>query len=78
MGEWQPIETAPKDGSPVEVRYSDGSEEERVYWQSEGRCCMLGSRAGSYPPGWTSADIGHLPVEDITHWRPLPVSEEES
>lgn len=69
---WRPIESAPRDGTPLRVLYADGTEESGVYWQSEGRCCVLGARAGSYQPGFTSTDAGHLPVDNITHWRPLP------
>ena len=69
-GEWEPIETAPRDGTPLRVKYSDGTEEDGVYWQEEGRHCVLGSRAGSLPPGWTSTAASHLPVNDITHWCP--------
>lgn len=68
---WMPIETAPKDGTPIKVLYADGLTEEGVWWQAEGRCCVLGSRAGSLPSGWTSTEAGNLPVDDITHWQPL-------
>jgi hypothetical protein len=69
--EWQSIETAPKDGSMICAAYYNNliEYEDGVYWQTEGRCCMLGSRAGSLSSGWTSSEIG-LPVEGITHWRP--------
>lgn len=75
---WQPIESAPRDGRKLRVRYADGTEEDGVFWQQEGRCCMLGSRAGSYPPGWTSTAIGCLPVDDPTHWMPLPEPPKEA
>lgn len=71
MSTWQRIETAPKDGTPLLVKYVDGTTEEGVFWQSEGRCCMLGSRAGAHPPGWTSVEAGWLPVDSPTHWMPL-------
>lgn len=73
MSEWQPIETAPKDGTMIRVAYNDDliNFEDGVYWQSEGRHCLLGSRAGALPPGWTSSDVG-LPVDEVTHWMPLP------
>ena len=70
---WMPISTAPKDGTHLRVAY-DGdfsNPEDGVYWQSEGRCCMLGSRAGAFPPGWSSSEVG-LPVDPPTHWMPLP------
>lgn len=72
--EWMSIETAPKDGTQIRVAY-DGdlvNYEDGVYWQEEGRCCMLGRRAGSFPPGWTSWQAGNLPVDEPSHWMPLP------
>lgn len=71
--EWQPIETAPKDGTPLRVMYDNDPSmvEDGVYWQAEGRHCMLGRRAGSFPPGWTSFEAGNLPVDPPTHWVPL-------
>ena len=70
---WQPIGTAPRDGTLLRVAYGGDflDYEDGVYWQSEDRCCVLGPRAGALSPGWSSSEIG-LPVEDVTHWRPLP------
>lgn len=67
------IETAPKDGTVIVAYYDDAPEKDgdHVYWQAEGRCCVLGSRAGSFPPGWTSVLAGHLPVDAPSHWEPL-------
>lgn len=69
---WQPIETAPKDGTHIRAAYAGNFDdyEDGVFWQSEGRCCVLGSRAGAFPPGWSSSVIG-LPVDGVTHWQPL-------
>lgn len=61
----------PKEGVHVRVRYENGDTEDGVYWEAETRCCMLGSRAGSFPDGFTSSEAGGLPVEDVTHWQPL-------
>ncbi|SEG64562.1 hypothetical protein SAMN04488115_108106 [Bosea lathyri] len=65
---WQAIDSAPKDGTPFEALYDDGSTEEGVYW-AEARQCILGSRAGERGPGCMSTEVG-LPV-DPTHWRPI-------
>ena len=32
---------------------------------------MLGVPQGSKGPGWVSTEAGGLPVENITHWKPL-------
>lgn len=66
---WQPIDTAPKDGKPLRVLYEDGCEEDGVYWSPE-RYCMLGAPQGSCGPGWVSEEAGNLPVDGITHWMP--------
>jgi len=72
MSTWMDISGAPKDGRKIRVIYDndESSYEDGVYWQAEGRCCILGARAGAYPPGWTSSAIG-LPVEP-TKWMPIP------
>lgn len=68
---WQPASTAPKDGTKMTVLYVSGDTEDNVYWQNEGRHCMLGPRNGSYPPGFTSTNAGNLPVDEVTHWKPM-------
>ncbi len=73
MSKWIPVsERLPIAMQKVRVLYEDGGEEDNVYWETETRCCMLGSRAGSFPDGFTSSEAGGLPVEDVTHWMPLP------
>ncbi len=70
---WELIGQAPRDGTPIEVLYEDGTSEAGVYW-SETRQCVLGARAGERGPGWVSPEAGHLPVGDdpaITHYRRL-------
>lgn len=73
MEEWQLMETAPRDGTEIEV-----IEGGTVFW-SERPVCMLGSRNGGFPPGWaTGHNSGtdyNLPVDPPTHWRPLQASE---
>ena len=67
-----PIETAPRDGTEIEV-LEDG-EWQPVMWSNE-RCCILGARAGAFPPGWATSPACNtdlnLPVDvNPTHWRP--------
>ena len=61
MGEWQPIETAPKDGTVVLI-YSpaDGVMSSHLHW---------GNWQGMV---WRS--VGHVDFERSkpTHWMPLP------
>lgn len=60
---WQPIETAPKDGTPVDV------------WRAIGERCTnmrrvrLGRNNVFYVP---AGEYGYSCVRDATHWMPLP------
>jgi len=38
MSEWQPIETAPTDGTPVDLWHRDGFRITEVWWDSEDEC----------------------------------------
>lgn len=74
--DWQPIETAPKDGTPIRGLYDDGRPEDEaiedgLYW-SEERYCILGAPQGSMGPGWVSREAGDLPVDAPAYWMPLP------
>lgn len=59
MSGWQPIETAPKDGTIVRIFYEDGVQSER-YWK-RGWCKDI---------GWPAASNYRL--AKATHWHPLP------
>lgn len=62
---WQPIETAPKDGTPIL-----GCRSTWVY-----PSCMVWLDGPSLIPGWHSFDVsaqGRKPYSP-THWMPLPV-----
>ncbi len=75
---WQPIETAPKDGTEI--------------WLSARRGCLVGWwETGREFPGsdhfndWCAAhltadghDAGYDLVTGVTHWRPLPAQPKES
>ena len=64
MSEWKPIETAPKDGTPVLVAWS-GLSFHPVVAHYEG--CLWGT---------LSAGFGFEPLCAPTHWMPLPPSPE--
>jgi len=71
MNEWQPIETAPKDGSDVLVYCSDTGEQMTAYWDTE----AVAACNPSLPlPLWCYARwINNEPIYCIpTHWMPLP------
>jgi hypothetical protein len=61
VNEWQPIETAPTDGTLVDlwsrVRLTD------CRWESE-------PYAHGIPWGWTNSAFGR--IMNATHWRPIP------
>lgn len=70
FGEWQPIETAPKDGAPILVCWPDGQFEQKgsaVVWWNIGY--------GRYP--WELIETGYEASSaklehDPTHWTPIP------
>ena len=64
---WQPIETAPKDGTRVLIYQPDGM------WHS--RSCIRGERielAYWHQPGNKERPGFWIPTSRPTHWMPLP------
>lgn len=60
MSEWQPIETAPKDGTRVAVKFENGYENEANYQTT-------------YGGEWHVASFRHLPWSKTpAYWMPLP------
>jgi len=66
---WQPIETAPKDGSKIDLW---------VEWEGEHGSRYANSFwSGSDADGWNlggHAQNQYVVRPTVTHWRPLPVS----
>ncbi len=65
--EWQPIETAPKDGTLIEIREKSG----RV------QIAQWGEPGYNEPNWWVQLTQGgfsmnEYPTTNVTHWRPLP------
>ncbi|MET3929522.1 hypothetical protein ABIE51_001409 [Lysobacter sp. OAE881] len=64
---WQPIETAPKDGTTIIIAYSLGGQHvETAWWDGEG-----------WAYNWHEYD-GTSYVKDVTHWQPLPAPPKDS
>lgn len=65
---WQPMDTAPRDGSTIELAYDEDGKETCLAMWSEKPVCMLGPRNGTFPPGWATpieADCDtNLPLSD--------------
>jgi hypothetical protein len=69
---WQPIDTAPRDGTSIEVNYGTVENPEvcLAVW-SERPVCMGGPLI-RYPPGWaTNGDEtdSNLPLDPPNYWR---------
>lgn len=66
--QWQPIETAPKDGRPVLVTASHitGPNGEPVVWAA-----VFVQKLGRWVSTWDGE-----PLNDATHWQPLPAPPE--
>ena len=67
--EWQPIETAPKDGTWFDAWITARYEKYRVadaFWCKHNSCFMHGEldRYGPYPTDWEHGKA--------THWMPIP------
>lgn len=77
---WKPIETAPKDGTRIDVWSIDGLRPHRetdVFWGKPGHCC--GENEGycdddwhRLKPGWVDSFDMSMKGMKLTHWRPIP------
>jgi hypothetical protein len=66
---WQPIETAPKDGTSVLISSTNWRTTWRGYYRAQGFAPE--QEIDNWGEGWTRenySDIGLIP----THWMPLP------
>ena len=75
LEEWQPINTAPRDGTEVELIWMEDGQPQEVWtmrWQlfrggKAGVWAMQSKLSGALLCTWSEAD----PSEGPTHWRPL-------
>ncbi len=66
---WRPIETAPKDGTPILGGHSEAVL--TVWWEADG------SQNNSGEPGWVDGSFNRIEENytyPITHWMPLPAA----
>lgn len=88
MSEWQPIETAPKDGSKILLaKYGyvadttgldEGSKEwkQRIWDQSKRVYCIWWAATGWWHSKWNNWNDGIEPsgLASPTHWMPIPTA----
>jgi len=73
MSEWQPIETAPRDGTRILVHYRSGPYTKQCWSANEASRFI---RVARWKDGkWILDMPGHYRT-DATHWMPLPPAPE--
>lgn len=84
--EWQPIETAPKDGTPIQARIPGYGQDNIIAWilggffdsDGEETGCWCFVEEGQEPPDdWTDGVCWEVNGDEVrstfpTHWMPLP------
>lgn len=74
MTEWQPIETAPRDGTVVSLKFIWNNQELQAptlaKWSTDK---TRNGGPGAIADGWVGADGNPFVIQyDPTHWMPLP------
>lgn len=82
--QWQPIETAPRDGTRILVYVPDSENVLSVYWDAEftfrydeAKASVDEKYAGEHDGAWTDDAVESFAYEEKasyspTHWMPLP------
>ena len=84
MTDWQPIETAPRDGTPLQARIPGYGDDNVIAWMG-GLLDSNGDDCGGWffaedrepPECWTdgicwAVNEDEIPSVSPTHWMPLP------
>lgn len=73
MSEWQPIETAPKDGTEVLLFFVSD-----VPWQASSKGICIGFWGDDGSNAWYAFESDSNALGNPTHWMPLPPPPEGS
>ena len=88
MSDWQPIETAPKDGTPIQAHIPGHGDKNIIAWsfgfedETGEDCAAWFIYDDKKPPkSWTdgvcwASNDDEKPSIKPTHWRPLPTKNE--
>lgn len=70
MAAGQPMETAPRDGTPIIGLY-DGDGDCMIRWAEDRQCMLAGIAGGNgyFGPGWEDCE-NHLIVDEPIAWLP--------
>lgn len=75
--QWQPIETAPKDGTVIDLWHEEFGRFPGCSWGHPIHCCgemgsLCDSDWHSLPEGWVDEYNEPQHLHDFTNWMPLP------
>lgn len=70
---WQPIETAPKDGTRVEFQNTENGRRDVGYWESwSHKNADFRDLLPDFAKDWDGEWCTDFGEGDMTHWRPIP------
>ena len=76
MAKWQPIDTAPRDGTEILAKIPGYGSGNVISWRWEFECWVVADSLEP-PPSWTDGVCWERnafgePSVQPTHWRPIP------